>query len=265
MNKRLLYFAYGSNMNPARAAARIPDAADFGAAVLPDYRIAERLYADIERAPGSCVHGVLYLVTESDLLALDGFEGSPDTYRRIGIEVLFGVERYPAQTYEMTSDAKRRRRGRAYPEDYRRICSEGAVLHGIPDAFAASGSAPACGAATIFVAAYGTLLSGERNASLASDAIRRVPCALTGTLHDTGWGFPAFDPHGDTTIAAELLEVTPETFARLDRLEGYPRLYTRQQLPVTLRNGRKHLAWVYIMNHLPPTTTLIPSGNWRRR
>ena len=57
----LLYFAYGSNQNKRRAARRIPGAVDLGVAVLPNYRLTERLYADIDFCEGAEVFGVLYL------------------------------------------------------------------------------------------------------------------------------------------------------------------------------------------------------------
>ena len=47
MNTMFLYFAYGSNMNPARMAKRCPGAIDLGGAVLRNHRVVERLYADI--------------------------------------------------------------------------------------------------------------------------------------------------------------------------------------------------------------------------
>ena len=59
----LLYFAYGSNQNKRRAARRIPGAVDLGVAVLPNYRLTERLYADIDFCEGAEVFGVLYLGT----------------------------------------------------------------------------------------------------------------------------------------------------------------------------------------------------------
>lgn len=117
---------------------------------------------------------------------------------------------------------------------------------------------------TIRVAVYGTLLEGERNAHLASDAHSRHPCTLTGTLYDTGYGFPAFVPEGSTPVRAELLAVSTETFARLDRLEGYPNLYTRQKISVHV-SGCIQTAWVYIMNRLPKEATVIVGGDWRGR
>ena len=46
MRSMVLYFAYGSNMNPARMAKRCPGAITLGRAKLPHYRLAERLYTE---------------------------------------------------------------------------------------------------------------------------------------------------------------------------------------------------------------------------
>ena len=53
MNNMFLYFAYGSNMNPARMAKRCPGAIALGGAVLLNHRLAERLYADIDFVSGA--------------------------------------------------------------------------------------------------------------------------------------------------------------------------------------------------------------------
>lgn len=46
MKGPILYFAYGSNMNPFRMAT--PGATALGVAIQRNYQIAERLYADID-------------------------------------------------------------------------------------------------------------------------------------------------------------------------------------------------------------------------
>lgn len=48
-----------------------------------------------------------------------------------------------------------------------------------------------------------------------------------------------------STIKGELYEVDDETFKTLDHIEGYPRLYTRQE--IKLRSNET--AWIYIYNH----------------
>ena len=75
MNTMFLYFAYGSNMNPARMTKRCPGAIDLGGAVLRNHRVVERLYADIDFAEGAEMQGVLYVITEEHLRKLDRFEG----------------------------------------------------------------------------------------------------------------------------------------------------------------------------------------------
>ena len=84
MNTMFLYFAYGSNMNPARMAKRCPGAIDLGGAVLRNHRVVERLYADIDFEEGAEMQGVLYVITEEHLRKLDRFEGYPSVYRRFG-------------------------------------------------------------------------------------------------------------------------------------------------------------------------------------
>ncbi len=113
----------------------------------------------------------------------------------------------------------------------------------------------------IWVAVYGTLMTSERNYRFGADAIRRIPCFITGALYDTGYGYPAFNPDGVSAIRAELLEVSPATLAQMDALEGYPRLYHRETVTVRTSAGTVE-AQVYVMNRLPETTVPIISGNW---
>ena len=108
---------------------------------------------------------------------------------------------------------------------------------------------------------YGTLLTGEGNAHWARGA-RRTPAWTTGTIHDTGYGFPAFVRGGETRIQGELLTVDDEGFKSMDRLEGYPRLYRREEIDVFTSQGRAR-AWVYIMNRLPAGAKVIAGGDWR--
>ena len=139
-----LYFAYGSNLNPERMRRRIPDARPVGRATLRGWRLAERLYADIEKARGGRVEGVLYLVTPTELRRLDAYEGYPNIYNCVKVIVhaeLMGnrMTRYriPAFTYAMTPSTRKERNGKPYPEDYRIVCATGARYWGLPNAFGA--------------------------------------------------------------------------------------------------------------------------------
>ena len=139
-----LYFAYGSNMNPERIRQRIPEARPVGRATLRGWRLVERLYADIEKARGGRVEGVLYLVTRTELHRLDLCEGYPNIYNCVRVIVhaeLMGNPsvryRVPAFTYAMTKETRRKRDGIPYPEDYRIVCATGARYWGIPNVFGA--------------------------------------------------------------------------------------------------------------------------------
>lgn len=79
----LLYFAYGSNMNPGQIALRCPGAKRIVAARLPDHRLA--FFGHSERwdggeetvmpAPGQTVHGMVYALAFSALDRLDAWQG----------------------------------------------------------------------------------------------------------------------------------------------------------------------------------------------
>lgn len=89
---KVYYFAYGSNMNSARMAARGLVFSAGQAASLPGYRLAFNkqshnrptvAYANIVPALQARVEGVLYqLDSEKELLKMDVFEGTPVRYSR---------------------------------------------------------------------------------------------------------------------------------------------------------------------------------------
>ena len=108
---------------------------------------------------------------------------------------------------------------------------------------------------------YGTLIAGECNARWAGNA-RRQKAWTSGTIYDTGCRFPAFVKRGRTHVKGEVLTVDEEGLRMMDRLEGYPRLYRREQIQVNLVGGGRVLAWVYIMNNLRDDAPVIVSGDW---
>ena len=108
---------------------------------------------------------------------------------------------------------------------------------------------------------YGTLIAGECNARWAGNARRQKAWTL-GTIYDTGCRFPAFVKRGRTRVKGEVLTVNDDGFRSMDRLEGYPRLYRREQIQVHLVGGGSVLAWVYIMNTLRKDAPVIESGDW---
>ena len=86
------YFAYGSNMNPIRMAARDMqyDHAQLG--ILENYclrfnkrasDLANAGYANVEPSEGENVEGILYRLTDSQqIYKMDPFEGVPTLYTR---------------------------------------------------------------------------------------------------------------------------------------------------------------------------------------
>lgn len=83
----MYYFAYGSNMNWPQMQRRCPSAEFVSTACLPDYqfgitrhsRLRDCGTANVFPAPGAQVWGVVYDVSDTDLVIMDGFE---DGYRR---------------------------------------------------------------------------------------------------------------------------------------------------------------------------------------
>ena len=116
---------------------------------------------------------------------------------------------------------------------------------------------------TVKLIVYGTLVSGERNHRFCRNAVNITPCTVTGTLYDTGYGFPAFVPEGENMVAAELIEIPFEDWEAVDRLEGYPRLYDRLMFPAKLEDGTEGSGWVYVMHNLPEMAQVIESGSWK--
>lgn len=129
------YFAYGSNMNPKQMSHRCPDAVPLGPAVLRDYVLVERKFADIDRKPGKQVNGMLWDISDNNLRALDRYEGYPELYIRYDVAVIFSGLTLKAIVYEMTEPCKRERNGITYSPAYRNICSVGAAMNRIENAF----------------------------------------------------------------------------------------------------------------------------------
>ena len=74
---RMLYFAYGSNMDEEQMAYRCPDAEKLTKVTIPDYRFAldEAGVATILPTQGDHVEGLLWSVTPADIKRLDRYEG----------------------------------------------------------------------------------------------------------------------------------------------------------------------------------------------
>lgn len=137
------YFAYGSNLEPARLEARVPGSSLVGVAWLDAWRLAWNKRgadgsgkANIERAPGARVWGVVYALGPAGWSALDPHEPG---YRRIPLEVRGDDTAWPCESY--TAEAPEP--GLAAFAWYKALVVGGARHHGLPaDYVAGLESAP---------------------------------------------------------------------------------------------------------------------------
>jgi gamma-glutamylcyclotransferase (GGCT)/AIG2-like uncharacterized protein YtfP len=106
---------------------------------------------------------------------------------------------------------------------------------------------------------YGTLKHGQPNHQQLAGCPFCSEALLPGlALYNLG-PFPMAIASAEATLQGELYAVSAEKLSALDRFEGAPRLYERQQRQ--LEDGR--VVWVYVgqahqVRHVP----LIHSGRW---
>lgn len=133
-----LYFAYGSNLKIARLRARVASARVVAPARLDDFRLALDKRgsdgsgkANLIRASGAQVWGVLYELAPGDWGALDGHEPG---YARTRVRVLAEQRTLDSWTYVaqlLTEEPV------AF-DWYKRLILEGAREQGLPDAWLAT-------------------------------------------------------------------------------------------------------------------------------
>lgn len=113
--KDMLYFAYGSNLDPDRMKERCPSAQVIGSGALGGYRLtftennAGKIVANIEEHEGSQVWGTIFHVEEADRKVLDKCEGHPNVYERTKIVLKFRNEPLTVQTYIMPEYIKQKK------------------------------------------------------------------------------------------------------------------------------------------------------------
>ena len=94
---RHYYFAYGSNMNPVRVQKRMMAYSKCESGILSNYKLAFNkrsvkylgaAAANVMHSVGEEVQGVVYhLKDESQILAMDPFEGYPQRYNRLLVPI----------------------------------------------------------------------------------------------------------------------------------------------------------------------------------
>ena len=110
---------------------------------------------------------------------------------------------------------------------------------------------------------YGTLLKGEYNNYLLEESELKGDASITGFVMHCLGSYPAITPveGADVPVLGEVWEITPETFARLDRLEGYPHFYDRVEVETPFGT-----AWAYFIEDIEreEPANVILSGSWRQ-
>lgn len=104
------YFAYGSNQDETQMKDRCPSAKIVGKFVLKNYKLSYTIYspkrkcgcADVVKSSGDEVWGLVYEITQEDLMKLDRFEAHPIKYKRFTtvVENELGEER-TVEAYEV--------------------------------------------------------------------------------------------------------------------------------------------------------------------
>ena len=108
------HFAYGSYMNRAKMLSRAGNVLEEHGASLPNYEVrfnkkvrGGTAEANIRMASGKTLHGVLYKVGERALRSLNRYEGVPEHYRRIEVQVTpEGGRPVPGTDFEIKSAAR---------------------------------------------------------------------------------------------------------------------------------------------------------------
>jgi gamma-glutamylcyclotransferase len=138
-SRTVWHFAYGSYMNRAQMLSRAGTILEERNASLPNYEVrfnkkvrGGTAGANIQMASGKTVHGVLYKVEENALRSLDRYEGVPEHYRRIEVQVTpEGGQPVPAQIYIASKVEK----GLRPSPSYLQAMLDGAGEHNLPASY----------------------------------------------------------------------------------------------------------------------------------
>lgn len=87
--QKLIYIAYGSNLNKHQMARRCPNAKPLGGFLLPDHKMIFRGVADIIPLKGHVCPVGFWEITDKCEYSLDVYEGFPTLYRKEFITIKF--------------------------------------------------------------------------------------------------------------------------------------------------------------------------------
>lgn len=116
--------------------------------------------------------------------------------------------------------------------------------------------------ARVFV--YGTLLEGLHNHHLLEGS-RKVGAGWSVekmVMRHKGVPFVSRQ-EAVCVIRGEVYEVNAQTLRRLDKLEGHPTWYRREEIEVEVEGGPGGRAWVYLLGDMGEGATLIGDGDYR--
>jgi len=109
------------------------------------------------------------------------------------------------------------------------------------------------------VAVYGSLKRGGRINSALNDGtyLGNFKTHPEFTMVNLG-AFPGVLHEGKTSIHTEVYEIPEETLRTLDRIEGYPSMYDRENIETPYGD-----AWMYIYNTTRvDSLPVVTNGNW---
>lgn len=118
----------------------------------------------------------------------------------------------------------------------------------------------------IMVFVYGTLRTGNYNHTVMKRAKGKY--VGLGTIDATMVNLGAYPAvvlkDGPSKVVGEVYEIANQDLLNhLDRLEGYPWMYSRDEVPVNMPDFPDTKAWVYHMpNVMERHTQIIESGDW---
>lgn len=104
MSKKILYAAYGSNINLEQMAYRCPNSTVAGTAMLKGYELQFWHHATVEQNADAEVPVLLWELDSQDERFLDKYEGWPKYYRKESITLELNGESVEAMVYIMNGD-----------------------------------------------------------------------------------------------------------------------------------------------------------------
>ena len=113
---------------------------------------------------------------------------------------------------------------------------------------------------------YGSLMRGFGNHGLLKESAFISDATAEGLRLYTLGAFPAVlaGDDGDNPVRGEVYSVDDETLRRLDRLEGHPTFYRREEKQVWVENYNAYMpCYFYLFQSPIEPHARIESGSWR--